>query len=121
MNRMQRLKRVCAMDIETCHECGGTLRVIARFEDPPLIRKILAHVHRRDALIGGGLAARGPPPDSWMLPNVTQTGWVANSGVRILRSHDVEIHVEPFQQAQKLNELGRIPGDLHQTRGHCIS
>ena len=29
----------------SCPDCGGTLRVIACIEDPPLIRKILAHVH----------------------------------------------------------------------------
>jgi hypothetical protein len=39
---MQRLKRVFAIDIETCSDCGGTLRVIACIEDPPLIAKILA-------------------------------------------------------------------------------
>jgi hypothetical protein len=38
---MQRLKRVFAIDIETCPDCGGTLRVIACIEDPPLIAKIL--------------------------------------------------------------------------------
>jgi len=56
---MQRLKRVFAIDIETCPECGGTLRVVACIEDPPLIAKILGHVQRREALTGR--AARGPP------------------------------------------------------------
>ena len=44
MNWMQRLKRIFAIDIETCPDCGGTLRVIACIEDPPLIAKILGHV-----------------------------------------------------------------------------
>jgi len=44
MNWMQRLKRVFAIDIQTCPVCGGKLRVIACIEDPPLIRMILAHV-----------------------------------------------------------------------------
>jgi hypothetical protein len=44
---MQRLKRVFAIDIETCPDCGGTLRVIACIEDPPLIAKILGHVRAR--------------------------------------------------------------------------
>ena len=47
MSWMQRLKRVFAIDIETCPECGGKLRVIACIEDPPLIAKILGHVRRR--------------------------------------------------------------------------
>jgi hypothetical protein len=45
MSWMQRLKRVFAIDIETCPGCGGKLRVIACIEDPQLIRKILGHVH----------------------------------------------------------------------------
>jgi hypothetical protein len=71
---MQRLKRVFAMpqgtlsrccasihlvDIETCPECGGKLRVIACILDPQLIAKILGHVQRRDAQAGS--AARAPP------------------------------------------------------------
>ena len=59
MSWMQRLKRVFAIDIETCPGCGGKLRVIACIEDPQLIRKILGHVHRRDELTG--IEARGPP------------------------------------------------------------
>ena len=68
MNWMQRLKRVFAIDIESCPECGGTLRVIACIEDPPLIAKILGHVQRRKALTG--TAARGPP-DSTSALNLT--------------------------------------------------
>jgi hypothetical protein len=81
MSWAQRLKRVFAIDIETCPECGGKLRVIACTrdgptrallglrpnrtlaftcaEDPPLIAKILAHVRRREAL--AARTARGPP------------------------------------------------------------
>jgi hypothetical protein len=59
MSWMQRLKRVFAIDIETCPECGGKLRVIACIEDPPLIAKILGHVRRREALIGN--TPRSPP------------------------------------------------------------
>jgi hypothetical protein len=59
MSWMQRLKRVFAIDIETCPDCGGKLRVIACIEDPPLIRHILAHIERREALINR--AARAPP------------------------------------------------------------
>jgi hypothetical protein len=59
MSWMQRLKRVFAIDIETCPECGGKLRVIASIEDPPLIAKILGHVRRREALAGS--TPRAPP------------------------------------------------------------
>jgi hypothetical protein len=59
MSWMQRLKRVFEIDIETCPECGGKLRVIACIEDPPLIRHILAYIERREALIHR--AARAPP------------------------------------------------------------
>jgi hypothetical protein len=40
---MQRLKRVFAIDIESCPDCGGTLRVIACIEAPALIARILGH------------------------------------------------------------------------------
>jgi hypothetical protein len=62
MSWAQRLKRVFQIDIETCPECGGKLRVIACIEDPPLMAKILDHVQRRQA--SSGSAARGPPVDS---------------------------------------------------------
>ena len=62
MSWMQRLKRVFAIDIETCPDCGGTLKVIACIEDPPLIAKILGHVRSREA--GAAAQARAPPADS---------------------------------------------------------
>ena len=68
MSWMQRLKRVFAIDIETCPECGGKLRVIACIEDPPLIAKILGHVRRREALIGNTPRA---PPDLLAERNLT--------------------------------------------------
>ena len=59
MSWMQRLKRVFAIDIESCPHCGGKLRVVAAIEDPPLIAKILEHVRRRETLIGS--VPRAPP------------------------------------------------------------
>jgi hypothetical protein len=64
MSWMQRLKRVFAIDIETCPDCGGKLRVIACIEDPPVIAKILAHGQRREALFDS-------TPGSLPLPSLT--------------------------------------------------
>jgi ribosomal protein S27E len=68
MSWMQRLKRVFAIDIETCPDCGGKLRVIACIEDPPLIAKILGHVRRHEALFDSTPRA---PPDSLPRLNLT--------------------------------------------------
>lgn len=40
----QRLKRVFAIEIETCRHCGGRLRVIASIEDAAVIARILEHL-----------------------------------------------------------------------------
>jgi C4-type Zn-finger protein len=68
MSWVQRLKRVFAIDIETCPHCGGKFRVIACIEDWPLIAKILAHVQRREALFDRIPRA---PPGSLPLPSLT--------------------------------------------------
>ena len=44
MNWAQRLKRVFDIDIETCRDCGGSMKVIACIEDPLVIKKILTHL-----------------------------------------------------------------------------
>jgi len=43
----QRLKRVFNIDIETCTECGGSVKVIACIEDPVVIKKILTHLKEK--------------------------------------------------------------------------
>ena len=43
----QRLKRVFKIDIETCDQCGGTVKVIACIEDPALVKRILDHLEQR--------------------------------------------------------------------------
>ena len=55
----QRLKRVFAIDIESCPQCGGKLRVLACIEEPWLIARILGHVQNRDDQAAA--TARGPP------------------------------------------------------------
>jgi len=61
MNWARLLKRVFHIDIESCQQCQGKVRIIASIEEPPVITKILDHL---------GLAStpprifgpRGPPP-----------------------------------------------------------
>jgi hypothetical protein len=44
MTWAMRLKRVFNIDIETCSECGGAVKIIASIEDPAVIKKILDHL-----------------------------------------------------------------------------
>jgi len=46
MSWAQCLKRVFAIDIETCRQCGGRLRVIASIEEPAVIERFLKHLGR---------------------------------------------------------------------------
>ncbi len=46
------LKRVFALDLAHCPNCGGALKVIAAILEQPVIEKILTHL---------GLQARAPP------------------------------------------------------------
>jgi len=47
MTWAKRLKRVFNIEIETCSECGGDVRIIASIEDPAVIRAILAHLDKK--------------------------------------------------------------------------
>jgi hypothetical protein len=64
MSWAQRLRRVFAIEIDTCARCQGRLRVIASIEEPEVIALILAH---RDLECGAAapalapIAARAPP------------------------------------------------------------
>jgi len=49
MTWAQRLKRVFNIDIETCYECGGAVKVIACIEEPAVIDKILSYLKRQDS------------------------------------------------------------------------
>jgi len=65
MTWAQRLKRVFGIDIKTCHECGGTVKVIACIDDPVVIEKILSHLQEKltSAPAGRRPASRAPPAD----------------------------------------------------------
>ena len=58
---MQRLKRVFAIDIETCRHCGGPLRLLASIEDPLVIGRILEHLQQRAARAPSACRPRAPP------------------------------------------------------------
>ena len=47
MNWAQQLKRVFNIDIETCSECGGAVKVIACIENPVVIKQILDHLKNK--------------------------------------------------------------------------
>ena len=70
MSWAQRLKRVFAIEIDTCARCQGRLRVIASIQEPEVIARILAH---RDRDVGGPepelapIAARAPPRQGRLL------------------------------------------------------
>jgi len=63
MTWAKRLKRVFNIDIETCSECGGAVKIIACIEDPVVIKKILDHLQEKAALAGLVLLppCRAPP------------------------------------------------------------
>jgi len=68
MTWAQWLKRVFSIDIETCDECGGDVRIIASIEDPAVIRAILAHLDKKgviaaDSLLPDCRASPGPSMD----------------------------------------------------------
>ena len=48
MTWAQRLKRVFGIDIETCHQCGGVVRIIASIENPLVVAKILSHLDKKN-------------------------------------------------------------------------
>ena len=62
MNWARRLKRVFAIDVEKCEQCGGRVRIIAAIEDPEVIEKILRHLGLEQGEPPAGEALpRGPP------------------------------------------------------------
>ncbi len=68
MRWAKRLKRVFQIDVETCPSCGGTVKVIASIEDPPVIERILNHLARKD-VSGLWPDSRAPPTPRIGLPH----------------------------------------------------
>lgn len=69
MTWAKRLKRVFDIDIKTCSECGGDVKVIASIEDPAVIQKILDHLddNTNSAATGFLPECRAPPSPSMSL------------------------------------------------------
>jgi hypothetical protein len=63
------LKRVFAIDMEHCPQCGGSLTIIAAIVDPIVIAKILSHL---------GLSARAPPRSPARHFALIPTDWVGS-------------------------------------------
>jgi hypothetical protein len=63
MSWAQRLKCVFNIEIQTCSQCGGAVKVIACIEDPVVIDKILTHLDEKVASAGTGWLprVRAPP------------------------------------------------------------
>ena len=59
------MKRVFNIDIEICSVCGGSMKVIARIEDPLVIKQILTHLRGKGLYLeAAGLPqSRAPPQD----------------------------------------------------------
>ena len=49
MTWAQHLKRMFNIDIETCRDCGGAVRVIACIEGPVVFERIPAHLNDKAA------------------------------------------------------------------------
>ena len=64
MSWAQLLKRVFAIDMAACPQCGGPLTFIAAIEDPAVIVKILAHL---------GVPTRAPPRSPARIDECFQT------------------------------------------------
>ena len=60
MGWAKRLKRVFGIDIQTCSNCGGKIKIISAIEEVHVIQRILTH-RGEDYRIPGLLPPRGPP------------------------------------------------------------
>ena len=70
MSWAQRLKRAFGIEIDRCARCDGKLKVIASFEDPDFIAKILTHPEKTapdQYQTELALGARAPPTPARLL------------------------------------------------------
>ncbi len=78
MSWAQLLKRVFAIDITACPQCGGALTILAAIENPAVTIKILGHL---------GLPTRAPPKDPARLDAFLQTALAPPFSVRCSKRH----------------------------------
>jgi len=71
MTWAQRLKRVFDIDIDTCCECGGDVKIIASIEDPVVIRMILAHLDKK-GVFAADLTASNPGSGRVLLAQMSE-------------------------------------------------
>ncbi len=60
----ERLKRVFAIDVDACNQCGGRVKIIATINDPIVIKKILNHIEKTEEPIAPAFhfpEAHAPP------------------------------------------------------------
>ena len=60
MGWAKRLRRVFGIDIQTCSNCGGKVKIISAIEEPQLIQRILNH-REESCSIPKLFPPRGPP------------------------------------------------------------
>ena len=72
MSWAKRLKRVFNIDVTVCRHCQGAVRIIACIEDAQVIKRVLAHINRKQEpleRVMAGAGIRAPPTDSIFLMN----------------------------------------------------
>lgn len=74
----QRLKCVFNIDVQTCHACGGAVKVIACIEDPLVIKKIF--IRRGKILVGleGGVRRKGTIQQIKNRASGAESGWICS-------------------------------------------
>jgi len=80
VTRAQRLKRVFAIDIETCRRCGRKLWVIASIKGPATIERILQHLGGAGDAVDPAHPSRAPPRGDLKLCGSLPAGSLGRDG-----------------------------------------
>jgi len=70
MTWAQRLKRVFQIDVDTCEQCGGAVKIIACIENPVVINRILDHLRRKQERIDRRQPQSPRAPPLFKLPGL---------------------------------------------------
>ena len=62
------------IDILTCEDCGGAVKVLASIEDPAVIKKILDHLDRRTTPARPSFRPFARAPPQAQLPGLQEPG-----------------------------------------------